>query len=197
MSDSINISIPKDGGIPGVEGVHALAATAETRVDGDDALEVKVTFVPVGDDALHAGSLEVTLRLTKPDLVQNSDKDEDAQAKIGADYARLMLEVAGPFLAEHIKPLFNEAIGGAVKDHAEKHEKIVEHMATMCQAVAMMLLVKHKGDKDKAKADADFRQFPEVMAMAEGRNLGDAEVNVVIDGIRHAIDLTDVSTLGL
>jgi hypothetical protein len=190
MTDNISFNIPKDGSMPSVEGSIAVAVEGQHRIDENDNIIVRWTFNPVGDDALHGGSLEVVATLTKPDHVPQSDKSVDEQATIGANYARCMVESAEHILGTHLSDAFGEAVGEAVKQTKPRAEE-VERMANTCMMIATMLLIMHNGDREKAKAEADLRTNASASQMARDAGLTDEMIALATDTIREAIDLAD------
>ena len=191
MTDNISINIPKDGSMPFVEGSLAAAASVETRTDDGGNLQVRLTVNPVGEDALHGGSLEAVFTLTKPEFVENSDKGSDEQATIGAEYARVMTQAAQAIVSEHLGEFFQEAARNAVTKTTDDK---AEHIANMCMMIACLLIVQAGGDKAKAKVNADISTNPELMDLAVKAGMDPKMVGLVTDTVREAIDLADIGS---
>ena len=181
-NDDIKVSIPKDGGIPTIEGSHALAVERHYRRTEDDGIEVKYDLHPAGDNAMHAGSATVTVLLTKPELVPNSPVDIVQQGTIGAEYSVLMLNVIPQLLTQDLEDAFSEAVKDQVTSIPE-HEA-GRKAAEACMLVAKLLLFAAGGDKDKAKAEA-----VKIKDHADDDMLG----RVALDAVLAAIELCDVS----
>lgn len=189
MTDNINVNIPKDGSMPYVEGSLAAAAAVETRTDDHGNLQVRLTLSPIGDDALHGGSLEAVFTLTKPEFVENSDKDVDEQSSIGAEYARVMTQAAQAIISEHLGEFFGEAARNHV---TETTDSKVEHIANMCMMIACLLIAQAGGDKAKAKVNADIATNPELMDLAIKSGMDPKMVGLVTETVREAIDVADI-----
>ena len=191
MTDNINVNIPKDGSMPYVEGSLAAAAAVETRTDDHGNLQVRITLSPIGDDALHGGSLEAVFTLIKPELVDNSDKDVDEQATIGAEYARVMTQALQAIVSEHLGEFFQEGARNAVTN---KTDEKAEHIANMCMMIACLLIAQAGGDKAKAKANADIATNPALMDLAAKSGMTPDMVGIVTETVREAIDLADIGS---
>lgn len=178
MSDDIKVSIPKDGGLPTIEGAKALAVERAFRRTEDDGIEVKYRLHAAGDDVMHAGSAEVTVLLTKPELVPNADKNPLEQGTIGAEYSVLMLNVIPQLLTQDLSDAFAEAVHDQVKDDAGAKA------AEAVMFIAKLLLIATDGDKDKAKEQAKG---------IKDHAPDDLVGNVALDAVIAAIDLCDVS----
>jgi len=179
MSDDIKVSIPKDGSLPHIEGAKALAVERAYRRTKDDGIEVKYRLHAAGDDTLHAGSAEVTVLLTKPELVPNSDKSTAEQGTIGAEYSVLMLHVIPNLLEQDLEEAFAEAVKDQVTEEVTGRKA-----AEACMFVAQMLLLVNGGDKAKAKAAAEG-----IKQHTDDATLG----NIALDAVLAAIDLCDVN----
>jgi hypothetical protein len=194
MTDNISINIPKDGAIPYVEGSHAVGVQVETRTTESDALQVRLTFEAVGEDALHAGSLVAEFTLIRPEQVPHSDKSDDEQATIGSNYARLMVEAAQHIVGEHLSEFYSEALSTAIADRvAEQGGATVEGIAKTCMMIAALLIVQAGGDKAKAKANADVAGNPTLRDLALKSGMTEALMGHVTETVREAIDLCDLS----
>lgn len=192
MSDTIKIEIPKDGTMPNVEGEQAIAVSIENSGE-PGTLRVKMTCTPVGDDALHAGSMEAVFTLVAPEFVDQSDLSTSEQAEIGGQYAKAMVDAMVAMVGEHLAPAFNDAAVRVTKDIVDGNDPddMVNMIAAVAMALAALLIHKH-GSKDEAIKHADPRTDPDVAKAAAEAGLDDATLALLTDTVVEAIKLADV-----
>ena len=195
MTDNISINFPKDGSHPYVDGTHAVGCQVETRTGAGECLQVRLTFSPVGEDALHGGGMIAEFTLTKPEFVPNAEPSMAEQAAIGSDYARLMVEAAQSIIGEHLSEFVSEGLAGAIAESMQStgEDDKVAHIASMCMMIASVLIVQAGGDKELAKANADISTNPELLGLAVKSGMDPKMVGLVTETVRSAIDVCDVS----
>jgi hypothetical protein len=192
MNDNIKIEVSPDGHAH-VEGSLAIEAEIQHRRNDNGDIELLYTFTAAGDDAMHAGSLEAVFTLTKPEYVPQSPLPKAKQSKIGAEYATGMIECAKELIGDGLREAFSEAVQAATEEAKAENEDALETVTRLVQSIALMLLALNRGDKDKAKAQADLTSNPALRAEAEKAGLCEEHIEQATALIREAIDLADVS----
>lgn len=186
MHDDIKINLGDGTTIPSVEGAPAIAVLADHRMTKNGDLVLRYRFEAAGDDALHAGNVEVKVKITRPDNSEPGDGKTTAEANaIGAHYALGFVEVAQRILGESLVKDFEGAVSGALKPDTDP---AIAGLADTCAQIAMMLLLRSGFDADKAKEASALITSPEWAGRAAEVGLSPEDVEAGRGLICAAID---------
>jgi hypothetical protein len=142
---TMDVSYDEDGTAISATGGEGLAVTVEHRVNPDnDALEVRYSIRPIGDNAIYAGGATILVTIDKPDPGPNPPENASS---IAATYAAGIIESIPTVLDKTL----GDAVNHAAKDASEARRDMRSSVDALIKTIALMLLASNAGDVAKTK----------------------------------------------